>query len=46
MYLETVTNSESDVLIDFYAPWCSVCVQNKPIYREIAKRFIEVRTKI
>ena len=46
MYMETVTNSDSDVLIDFYAPWCSICVQNKPIYREIAKRFIEVRTKI
>ena len=42
LYTDIVENSVSDVLIDFYAPWCSICVENKPVYQELARRVKQV----
>ncbi|XP_053575851.1 protein disulfide-isomerase A3-like [Bombina bombina] len=33
-----VNNREKDVLIYFYAPWCSLCKSLEPKYKELAKK--------
>ena len=43
-YEDIVEKSKSDVLINFSAPWCSICVRNHPVYQELAKRISKVIT--
>jgi len=49
--LDALINSEKPVLIDFWAPWCSPCINFAPVFEQVALeekdklRFVKVDTE-
>ena len=39
---ERVVDAKQDVLVEFFAPWCSMCKSIKPFYDELGKVFSDV----
>lgn len=36
---DVIDNSSSDVMIEFYAPWCGHCRELKPEYKKVGEYF-------
>lgn len=41
-FADRVLNSDKDVLLEFYAPWCGHCKSLAPKYQELAESFSDV----
>jgi len=39
---EVVMGEGTDVMVEFYAPWCGHCMQLKPVYKKVAAAFDKV----
>jgi protein disulfide-isomerase A1 len=42
-FSEIVFSPESDVLIEFYAPWCGHCKKLEPIYNELGEKVKDIK---
>ena len=43
---ENVADIDADVVLNFYAPWCTFCTANHPVYRDLASSITEVLQRI
>lgn len=43
-FVDVVHDDQTDVLVDFYAPWCGHCRKFEPIYKDLAKRLQHVKS--
>eukprot|EP01128_Nolandella_sp_AFSM9_P008360 TRINITY_DN4_c0_g1_i1.p1 TRINITY_DN4_c0_g1~~TRINITY_DN4_c0_g1_i1.p1 ORF type:complete len:474 (-),score=177.59 TRINITY_DN4_c0_g1_i1:75-1496(-) len=41
-FKEIVTDSDDDVFVEFYAPWCGHCKKLAPVYSELGETFASV----
>jgi protein disulfide isomerase len=42
-FSEIVFNPDSDVLIEFYAPWCGHCKKLEPIFNELGEKLKDIK---